>query len=288
VVLSTLAMSTDASPVPAAETLRVFADASMQEVVQDLARAWRIRHPEVRFEFSFAGTRELGARIQQGEEADVLIAADTLETAALHRAGHFGAPVVFARNRLALVTRPGWIVPPQALDIASTLRSGLAGAPEAAERPTGIAGAIADPSDVGQARTALESLVRMGARVALADTAGPAGRSAQRALDQMSQDPVLGASFRERVEAHVVSRERDTRAVLERVATAEVDAGIVYATDTRFATRKVGHLQLPDVWNVNGACTASPVLESPAADAFVAFLSSEYSRTILRRHGFGL
>lgn len=286
-----LALALTALPPHAhAETrITVFGASSMQDVLVDLARAYRTRHPETRIEFSFAGTQHLRTQIAHGAPADVFIAADTLHAAAMHDEGLIDAPVVFAKNRLALIARAGWIVPHQALDIAATLRGGLAGSPEAGERPGGVAGAIADPSDLGRVRTALQSLLRKGARVVLADSTVPAGRYARRALDLMSTDPVLGASFRARVAMNVVSHETNVRAVLAKVALGEADAGFVYETDVRAAPEKIGHLILPEPWNVNAEYAAAVVSASgsrEAAASFVAFLSGDYARSILRRHGF--
>jgi molybdate transport system substrate-binding protein len=56
---------------------------------------------------SFAGSDQLAAQIERGARADVFASADTGYPAALHRRGLVGKPVVFARNRLVLVTAAG-------------------------------------------------------------------------------------------------------------------------------------------------------------------------------------
>lgn len=53
---------------------------------------------------SFAGSDQLAAQIRQGAKADVFASADTQYPAQLHREGLVDAPVVFARNRLVVVT----------------------------------------------------------------------------------------------------------------------------------------------------------------------------------------
>jgi len=53
---------------------------------------------------SFAGSDELAAQIKQGAKADVFASADTEYPAELHREGLVEKPVVFARNRLVIVT----------------------------------------------------------------------------------------------------------------------------------------------------------------------------------------
>jgi molybdate transport system substrate-binding protein len=53
---------------------------------------------------SFAGSDQLAAQIKQAAKADVFASADTEYPAELHREGLVGKPVVFARNRLVIVT----------------------------------------------------------------------------------------------------------------------------------------------------------------------------------------
>lgn len=53
---------------------------------------------------SFAGSDELAAQIRQGAKGDVFASADTGYPAQLHREGLAEKPVVFARNRLVVVT----------------------------------------------------------------------------------------------------------------------------------------------------------------------------------------
>ncbi|MGN6816709.1 MAG: molybdate ABC transporter substrate-binding protein [Solirubrobacterales bacterium] len=53
---------------------------------------------------SFAGSDQLAAQIRQGAKADVFASADTEYPAQLHREGLAEKPVVFARNRLVVVT----------------------------------------------------------------------------------------------------------------------------------------------------------------------------------------
>jgi len=53
---------------------------------------------------SFAGSDQLAAQIRQGARGDLFASADTAYPAELHREGLAGKPVVFARNRLVVVT----------------------------------------------------------------------------------------------------------------------------------------------------------------------------------------
>lgn len=56
---------------------------------------------------SFAGSDQLAAQVRQGAKADVFASADTEYPAQLHREGLVEKPVVFARNRLVIVTPEG-------------------------------------------------------------------------------------------------------------------------------------------------------------------------------------
>jgi len=272
------------------ETLVVYAASSTQDVMRDIARAFRIRHPGTEIEFGFAGTSTLRTQIEHGARADVFISADSLHASALHAGGGCGPPVRFATNRLVLVTRRGWVVPPVGLGVAQNLLGGAAGSPHGGDAPSGAAGTVQDRTDLGRVRNVLKSLGRPGARIVLAEATVPAGRYAARALDRMAADPLLGPSFRLAVEAHVVSRETNVRLVLAKVSLGEADAGFVYATDVRAARSPVGVTELPPEYAVEAEYAAAVVTGSEhggPARAFVDFLGSDYARSILRRHGFG-
>lgn len=124
-----------------AVALTVFAAASLTEVAAGLAQAYEAAHPGAEVRTSTAGSQALVAQVQQGAPADVLLTADetSLQQAAAELAG---APVVLARNRLAVVTEEG--------------------------NPQGLRG--------------LADLARPGLKVVLAGPTVPVGRAARRAL----------------------------------------------------------------------------------------------------------
>lgn len=288
--LALTALAAAPAPGSAAERLTLFAASSMQDAMRDLARAFRTRHAGAEVEFSFAGTSTLRAQIEHGAPADVFVSADTLHAAAMRRAGLIEPPMRFATNRLVLVTRRDWIVPPANLGVAQSLLGGTVGAPHGADTPAGGAGTVQDLGTLGRVRNVLRSLTRPGTRIVLADSTVPAGRYAARALGRMAADPLLGAAFREAFEAHVASRETNVRLVLAKVALGEADAGFVYATDAMHASSPVGVTPLPPEYAVEAEYAAAAVSGSKHAEtarAFVEFLSSDYARSILRRHGFG-
>jgi len=80
-------------------------------------------------------------------------------------------------------------------------------------------------------------------RVVIGGPEVPVGRYTTQALDRASK--VLGADFRARVEARVVSRELNVRQVLAKVRLGEADAGFVYRTDALPVGGELGLVELP-------------------------------------------
>lgn len=85
-------------------TLRVFAASSLTEAFQDIAAVYRERNPGRDVECHFAGSQTLRTQIEEGAPADVIATADRITMDALHAAGLVDVHVVFARNRLVVVT----------------------------------------------------------------------------------------------------------------------------------------------------------------------------------------
>lgn len=95
------------------------------------------------------------------------------------------------------------------------------------------------------------------------------------------------------VEFEPVTRENDVTAVLTRVRTGEVDAGIVYRTDVASARGDVLGIDVPDA---EAATTSYPVAQSTADDGdeaansaagrFQEFLLTREAQDILAESGF--
>jgi molybdate transport system substrate-binding protein len=84
--------------------------------------------------------------------------------------------------------------------------------------------------------------------------------------------------------------EPDVRSLLDKVASGELDAGLVYATDVAAAGTDVEGIEIPDEDNVTATYPIAPLAASghpAAARAFVAFVLSDEGRSILGSHGFG-
>jgi molybdate transport system substrate-binding protein len=99
----------------------------------------------------------------------------------------------------------------------------------------------------------------------------------------------LGADFRRRVEARIVSRELNVRQVLAKVILGEADAAVVYRSDALAAAGKVRVVEIPRELNV---VAEYPIAATKAAAhpdlarRFVELVTSPAGRTALREAGF--
>ncbi|MCH8614286.1 molybdate ABC transporter substrate-binding protein [Arsenicicoccus dermatophilus] len=91
-----------------ARTVTVLAAASLERAFTRLGQDFERTHPGVRVRFSFAGSSDLVAQLEQGAPADVLATADE-RTMGKAVAGSLvsGVPTPFATNTLTIVTAPG-------------------------------------------------------------------------------------------------------------------------------------------------------------------------------------
>ena len=86
------------------------------------------------------------------------------------------------------------------------------------------------------------------------------------------------------------TEEPDVRALLAKVRSGDLDAGVVYRTDVRASAPAVEGIDLPDDVAVE---TSYPLVvldrttERDVADAFVALVTSEEGRAVLSAAGFG-
>jgi molybdate transport system substrate-binding protein len=109
--------------------LVVFAASSLREPFSALAARFEAEHPGVDVVLSFAGTPELRAQLLHGAVADVFAAADEDSVRALVQTGRLADPVVFARNSVVVVARPGTITTFDALPDAARVVLGAAAVP---------------------------------------------------------------------------------------------------------------------------------------------------------------
>ena len=137
---------------------------------------------------------------------------------------------------------------------------------------------IAVPPANPAAVTGLADLARPGVKVALCQTQVPCGAAARQVFDKAG------------ITVRPVTLEQDVKSVLTKVATDEVDAGLVYLTDVRAAGAKVRGIAIPDALN---ASTEYPIAaltraaNPAAAAAFVDYVLSGAGQDVLRAAGFG-
>ena len=241
----------------------VFAAASLTEAFGELADAFEEARPGVGVVLHFAGSQTLRTQLEQGARADVFAPADWRQMAEVREAGLLGGvPVYFAANRMAVA------VPYDAM--------AEAGAGVGADTAVSTVATLAD-------------LARPGVAVALATEETPAGAYARQSLELMAGDAAFPAGFASAVLSNVVTRETSVRAVVQKVALGEVDAGFIYETDAARYADAVRMIEIPlhlnpaaqyPIATLDGA--AHPAL----AEAFVAMALSDAGQGILRRHGF--
>lgn len=93
---------------PAADSLMVFAAASLRATFTEIGAQFEQHHPGTRVEFSFAGSSDLATQLTQGARADVFASADSTNMDKVAAAGLLaGAPVNFASNTLTIAVAPG-------------------------------------------------------------------------------------------------------------------------------------------------------------------------------------
>ena len=140
---------------------------------------------------------------------------------------------------------------------------------------------IAVPGDNPAHIEGLDDFADEDVRVALCEVEVPCGAAAKKVIDA------------DGVEFEPVTRENDVTAVLTRVRTGEVDAGIVYRTDVASARGDVLGIDVPDA---EAATTSYPVAQSTADDGdeaansaagrFQEFLLTREAQDILAESGF--
>ena len=239
------------APRPRADptSIDLFAAASLREVL-DAAVADYQRRSGRTVRATYAGSAQLARQIAQGAPADLFISADEAWMDWLDRRGLIepSARRALASNRLVLIA------------------------------PVSTSGAVVDLT-VPNALTA-----RLGeGRLAMAETAVPAGRYGQEALTRLNLWPTV----KDRL-----APADDVRAALALVARGEAPLGLVYATDARVEPRVRVVATFPAGSHAPIIYPAAPVRrpdgagDPEGARALLNVLAGVEGQALFRRFGF--
>src|SRR5688572_25905759 len=105
---ATAATGPAASTPAASGAITVFAAASLTDAFNEIGTAFTAANPDASATFSFAGSSDLVAQINEGAPADVFASADQVNMTKLtDAAGNAGEPEIFATNLLEILVAPG-------------------------------------------------------------------------------------------------------------------------------------------------------------------------------------
>jgi molybdate transport system substrate-binding protein len=100
--------TTTTTPVHLSGSITVSAASSLTDAFTALGHTFEVVHPGTTVAFNFGSSGALATQIEQGAPADVFASASTQDMAPVQRAGDVvGTPVIFARNSLAILVKPG-------------------------------------------------------------------------------------------------------------------------------------------------------------------------------------
>ncbi len=235
---------------PQAQTLTVFAAASLTEAFGEISTIFHDANPTIEARFNFAGSQTLQAQIESGAPADLFASANKANMDALVIAGFVDgeAPRLLLTNSLIVV------VP------------------------------LSNPAQVDS----IQDLAHPGLKLVLADETVPAGRYARQVLDMASRDPAYGRDFASMALDNVVSNETDVKQVVSKVQLGEADAGIVYISDS-IAASDLKTVPISQEINVSAQYFIAPVSGSPnrdLANKFIDYVLSADGQAIFQKWGF--
>ena len=238
-----------AVPCVAAGILTVSAAASLTDAFREIAARFDADHPGLATRLNFAASGVLLRQIDQGAPVDVFAAADA-DT--MDRA--LARQLVIAGSRREFATNTLVLVVPNA--------------PPASARPAAMA-SIADLAEPHVRRIAIGKAATV-----------PVGRYTRESLESAGLWTVLQPKF-------ILAD--SARQVLDYVARAEVEAGIVYQTD---AARMADRVRVIETLGGHSpvrypVAVVAGSREEVRARAFVDYLGGDTAKAILASHGFG-
>ncbi len=246
VVLIALLVGTLAVSAQEAQTLIVFAAASLTDAFEEIAPSFEADHPGVEVLFSFGGSSTLATQLAEGAPADVFASANNTQMTVARDAERIaGSPRTFVKNRLVL------IVP--------------------TDNPAGI--------------VTLRDLANEGVQLIIAAPDVPVRTYTDTMLQRLAADPAYGEAYSAAVLANVASEEDNVRQVSAKVALGEADAGIVYISDvTPDISDQVIAIPIPDYLNTIATypiAVTNDASDPELAQAFVDYVLSDAGQDIL-------
>lgn len=236
----------------AQRTLIVFAATSLTAPLEDGGATFHEAFPSLDLAFQFAGSQQLRTQLEEGAQADVFASADVEQMQAAVDGGLVDPDRVrsLSSNQLVVVLAEG--------------------------NPAGI--------------QAIEDLARPGLKLALADPSVPIGRYTSEFLNAYAAGNGLGPEFAERVWSNAVSLEQNVGGVGTKVASGEVDAGVVYRTDAISGVAEgLPYLDIPPAWSPPILYVIAPLIQAPnppGAGEFVRWILSDDGQAVLAEFGF--
>lgn len=242
-----LALPATAQP---AQTVTVFAAASLTNAFEQIALDFEAAHPGADVVFNFAGSSALATQISEGAPADVFASADARQMQAAVDTGRIIAEsVIFAHNRLVIITP--------------------------ADNPAGL--------------STFRDLAAPGLRLVLAAEGVPVRAYTDEMLARISSNRQIGAAFSEAVLANVVSEEDNVRQVAVKVQLGEADAGVVYTSDAALEPALVRVIAIPRMVNPRASYPIAPLADSAQpelAAGFITAVLSAQGQAVLAGFGF--
>lgn len=254
-----LAACSKPAAAPEAEPVElvVFAAASMTEAMNEIAALYKTVMPNVTIVYNFDSSGTLKTQIEEGAVCDIFISAgqkqmNQLDIAADPAVNTGGLDCILPGSRFDIVSNKVVLIVPSGGDI-----------------------------DIRSFEDALGEQVTL---IALGNADVPAGQYAEEVYTSLGLWETLVASGK-------VSYGSNVKEVLEQVASAAVDCGVVYSTDAATAKGVSIAAEAPEGSHapiVYPAAILNTTKNQAAAEAFAAFLKGEDCAGIFEGIGFSI
>jgi molybdate transport system substrate-binding protein len=230
----------------------VFADSSLGAALAEVASAFMVSNANVTgVTYKFETSDKLTALIQQGADADVFASADSRQMDRLQQANMLDGPgSVLVRTGLVIIVSKA--------------------------NPQGIQG--------------LKDLANPGVRFIVPEPSSGTAATILATFDKASADPAYSADFRSKAERNILAHDGDGPFVVGRVASGEVNAGMVYSVDVDSQSR--AQLQVIDIPVALNSLVDYPIAvlkngtNARGGRAFVNYALLPKAQDVLSKFGF--